>query len=279
MRRVPKAPRNSPRDGRARLFLWHGGALYVGVVPVSSAPHRHHAAQAGVSLGAPFGVRLGEDEPYEPWPGFVAAPGAVHQIDARGTPGVFVWADPEHLATRIPGGDQAPLRRLGGEQLRASLPGLGSASAGSLDCAGADALFRSIVRATFATEMVPESPPAAKLDPRVREAIAHLHEGDLLRAGRPTRRLAALAYLSEDRFRHLFREQTGLSVGRYLLWERMLVALEQAANGASLSEAAHGAGFSDGAHLSREFRATFGLAPSDVFKNSRLVQVVPCPGR
>ncbi|RIH93508.1 AraC family transcriptional regulator [Meiothermus granaticius] len=43
--------------------------------------------------------------------------------------------------------------------------------------------------------------------------------------------------------------------------------------GVSLTEAAHTAGFADSAHLSRVYRATFGLKPSPVFGNSRLVQV------
>ena len=278
MRRVPKAPRNPPRDGRAKLFLWHGGALYVGVVPVPSAPHRHHAAQAGVSLGAPFGVRSGGDEPYEAWAGFVAVPGAAHQIDARGATGVFVWADPEHLAAGAFPEGGAPLPPVGGEQLRVLLPGLRSAGARPLDCAGAEGLFWSVVRASFATGGAPGPRPDPP-DGRIREAIARMHEGDLLRAERPIARLAARVYLSEGRFRHLFREQTGMSVGRYLLWERLLAAIDGAAKGAPLSEAAHAAGFADSAHLSREFRAAFGLAPSEVFKNSRLVQVVPCPAR
>ena len=278
MRPAPKARTPRPDDGRAALFVWHGRALYVGGVPAPSAPHRHHAAQAGVSLGSPFGVRPGEDEPYQAWPGFVAAPGAAHQIDAGAAPGVFVWADPEHLAAGTFPVGGAPLRPGGEEQLRALLPGLRSAGAKPLDCAVAEGLFWSVVRASFATGGAPGPRPDPP-DGRIREAIARIHEGDLLRAERPIRRLAARVYLSEGRFRHLFREQMGMSVGRYLLWERLLAAIDGAAKGASLSEAAHGAGFADSAHLSREFRAAFGLAPSEVFKNSRLVQVVPCPAR
>lgn len=46
MRPVPEARPTSPADGRAALFVWHGRALYVRGVPVASAPHRHHAAEA-----------------------------------------------------------------------------------------------------------------------------------------------------------------------------------------------------------------------------------------
>lgn len=271
---VPEArPARFP-DGPASLFLWHGRALYVGRVPsYSFASHRHHAAQAGISLGPPFRVRSDEGEPFEPCAGFVVAPEAPHEGEVAGVPGIFVWADSEHLAARI-SGDDTPLRRLEEGEIRPFLPELKADSAKPLNCAGAEALFWSVVRAL--SPGAPDSPPASP-DPRIREAIGHVHEGDLLREEQPIARLAARAYLSEGRFRHLFRKQTGVSVGRYLLWERMLTALDEAARGVSLSEAAHAAGFADQAHMSREFRATFGLTPSEVFKNSRLVQVVPCP--
>jgi len=65
-------------------------------------------------------------------------------------------------------------------------------------------------------------------------------------------------------------------VQRYLLWQRLLIALASTARGVSLTEAAHGAGFADSAHMARTFREAFGLKPSEVFKNSRYVQVIPC---
>ena len=66
-------------------------------------------------------------------------------------------------------------------------------------------------------------------------------------------------YLSPSRLRHLFVEQTGLPFKTYLLWLRLVRALEIYSEGNSLTEAAHLAGFSDSAHLSRIFRRTFGL--------------------
>ena len=72
------------------------------------------------------------------------------------------------------------------------------------------------------------------------------------------------------------REQMGLPIRRYALWQRMLAALGDMAGGAPTTEAAHAAGFSDAAHLSRTFRAMFGVPPSELFKNSRFVQAIPC---
>ena len=71
---------------------------------------------------------------------------------------------------------------------------------------------------------------------------------------------ASFIGLSEGRTRHLFVEQTGLSFRTFLLWVRLVRAVEMFAAGASLTDAAHGAGFADSAHLSRTFRRMFGIS-------------------
>lgn len=76
--------------------------------------------------------------------------------------------------------------------------------------------------------------------------------------------------LSEGRFLHLFREKMGIAWRPYLLWRRMLCAMQAMLRGASATEAAHYAGFCDSAHLSRTFRRTFGITirqAQHIFKN------------
>ena len=65
-------------------------------------------------------------------------------------------------------------------------------------------------------------------------------------------------YLSPSRLRHLFVEQTGLAFKTYLLWLRLVRAVQIYSEGTSLTEAAHAAGFADSAHFSRVFKRTFG---------------------
>jgi AraC-like DNA-binding protein len=73
--------------------------------------------------------------------------------------------------------------------------------------------------------------------------------------------LAEVANLSPGRFRHLFVDETGMTVRLYILWLRFERAWELIGDGSSLSSAAHGAGFSDAAHLSRTSRRMFGAPP------------------
>lgn len=70
--------------------------------------------------------------------------------------------------------------------------------------------------------------------------------------------------LSSSRLQHRFRQHTGLPIRAYLLWWRLLLALEAISHGADLSEASLDAGFADAAHCTRTFRRYFGVAPSNL---------------
>ena len=74
--------------------------------------------------------------------------------------------------------------------------------------------------------------------------------------------LAARVGLSASRFTHLFTEQVGIPLRRYVLWSRLRVAITLVQGGDDLTGAAHGAGFADSAHLTRTTREMFGLPPS-----------------
>ncbi|MEQ9364255.1 MAG: AraC family transcriptional regulator [Leptospirales bacterium] len=82
--------------------------------------------------------------------------------------------------------------------------------------------------------------------------------------------------LSPDRLRHLFKQVTGISFRRYVMWSRIRRAVAAAASGVSLTDAAHQAGFADQAHFSRSFRDMFGLSPRDSLSEARSVGVSIC---
>lgn len=77
--------------------------------------------------------------------------------------------------------------------------------------------------------------------------------------------------LSESRFQHLFKEQTGLSYRRMQLWKRLLSSFDHLRTTKTLTALAHQSGFSDSAHYSKTFKESFGLLPSEVFANSHLI--------
>jgi len=94
-------------------------------------------------------------------------------------------------------------------------------------------------------------------DRRVRQIIQWAHAN--LDGALGMSEAASCAGLSPSRASHLFVEETGLPFRHYVLWLRLIRAVDVYSKGQSLTEAAHEAGFADSAHLSRTFKRMFGL--------------------
>ncbi len=116
-------------------------------------------------------------------------------------------------------------------------------------------------------------PDTPFFDPRVAACLAFIQE-NIQEPNLPLETLAQRVHLSSSRLSHLFRSQTGISIQKYVIWARMKNTIHLVLfRGVHLSEAAYACGFYDPAHFSRHFKALFGLKPSAVYNNSRIVQV------
>lgn len=113
-----------------------------------------------------------------------------------------------------------------------------------------------------------ESGPA---DPRVVEVVDRVREraSELV----ASTELAAGVGISSSRLMHLFKADAGVSLGRFVLWERMRVVTEHVAAGDSLTMAGLAAGFADSAHFSHRFRSMFGIPASRVLHPGSRVRV------
>ena len=92
------------------------------------------------------------------------------------------------------------------------------------------------------------------------------------------RRMAQLVNLSPTHFSYLFRLQTGMSPGRFLRSLRMHeAAVLLSTTFLSIKEVVARVGFSDDSHFVRDFKRTFGLAPTAYRRkkfDNRSVQIV-----
>jgi len=79
--------------------------------------------------------------------------------------------------------------------------------------------------------------------------------------------------LSKSRLAHLFVEQTGIPISRYILWVKIKIAIDSTLEGYSFTDSAHIAGFSDLSHLSRTFKAMFGSTMSDLFQKKATIRI------
>ncbi|MBF6125962.1 helix-turn-helix domain-containing protein [Nocardia brasiliensis] len=68
--------------------------------------------------------------------------------------------------------------------------------------------------------------------------------------------------ISATRLTHLFTEQVGIPLRRYILWLRLYISMTRVMAGDDVAAAADAAGFADCAQLTRTCRRTFGLPPS-----------------
>ena len=246
--------------GEGRILFWEGASLWVlaagpevGEAGVKGTFHSHHAVQVTLALDGWFELETADHRVAAA--AAAVAPDTRHAIRAGGLV-AFVYIEPESRPGR------AVFRKLFDERPLTAVPLdlLGDLprrlAAAFKDPGVTDAKLTDLGRAIIAR--LAGGVEVASPDVRVRKVIAwaasHV-DGPVRLAD-----AAAVAGLSPDSLRHLFVQQTGLPFRTYVLWLRLLKAVEAFAGGDSLTEAAHAAGFSDSAHFSRTFRRMFGLA-------------------
>lgn len=110
---------------------------------------------------------------------------------------------------------------------------------------------------------------AAVLDSRIRTAL-----GDISRSAEIDKTiiscLCEAAHLSQSRFSHLFKEQTGVSLNSYLTVSKLQKAYQALLEHGSVTAAAMDAGFSSPSHFSAASKKYIGIAPSELNGRCRL---------
>jgi AraC-like DNA-binding protein len=219
--------------------------------------HAHHALQVSLALKGEIRFRSGKGG----WVAYAAAfvpPHHPHAFEATGSTTATIFCEPEsQLGRRL-------LARFGGRAIAAIDDPEADALARRLRDAyaegGPDSHLNEVaVGLLEALAQVPRSAPKAA-DPRVLRAISEI--GSRLDHPLSLREVAGQIHLSPSRLRHLFVNETGMTFRPYVLWLRLLRALELAVNGESWTAAAHAAAFADSAHLARTFRRMFGVSPT-----------------
>lgn len=240
-----------------RIAVWEGGSLWVFDVP--GAPdassrtemHAHHAFQLTFSLGGSFTFSV--ENSAVPGPFAIVAPDTLHAFEARGLVS-HLFVEPESRAGRTL------------EQLMQGRPAATMTAAQVQD--SPDLILaafhsaqdpRSALReaGTKITDRIAGHARVAEPDRRVRQIIKWANENMDQSLG--IDEAARSVGLSTSRASHLFVEETGLPFRTYVLWLRLVRAVDARVAGGTLTEAAQEAGFSDSAHLSRTFKRMFGL--------------------
>jgi AraC-like DNA-binding protein len=237
------------------LYLWRGCSLVVGP-GIDSKLHSHFAMQLTVSLDQPFRARFSEQDPWTETKAATFAPNQMHQIDSAGLLAHLFVEGPQRGHGDVSALQADYVDTADFDGIRAALR---YACEGKPDMEAVARLMHGWLDSAF-----PDSDVQSAFDPRIAQTLDWLAKQEQL--DHTGEELAARVHLSTSRFTHLFRQQTGLSLTRYLLWTRLLTAVAVIAQGANTTAAAHQAGFADLAHMSRTFRQTFGVMPSELQK-------------
>ena len=244
--------------GIGHFLSWDGGCLLIGSALGLTPRHAHYAIQIAFGLEPGIRFRTNEHEEWTEYGGAIIPSRQPHSMDAtRVSANVVIFVEPETREGRA-------LTELYLRDGIAHLPDALLADAASALFAtwrarsSAQSITdaaRSVVRAlTGGVE------PSVVSDKRILRAVAYVNSH--LDAPLTLDDVAAEAFLSPSRFRHLFVEQTGMALRPYILWRRFLRVWELLMAGESLTSAAHAAGFADAAHLTRTSRRMFGFPPS-----------------
>ena len=241
--------------GVGRIIFWGGGNLWIGLAVDAIDSHAHHAIQIAVGFNGPVEFRRNSREEWTAYPhGALVRPGAPHEFRATGQRIANFLYEPETPIGR------ALLERYRSEDI-VPLDTEVTALAAAFD---ANADDETIVRESmaFLARLAGTDMPQRATDPRIARVVhwiaRHIDEPLTLADA------AAVAGLSDGRFRHLFVAETGVAFRPYVLWTRLNRALELGVAGSSWTDAAHATNFADSAHLTRTCRRMYGLFPTSM---------------
>lgn len=248
------------------LLLWKDFRLFYGSHPRPIKTHSHPVVQFVIAAQSSFLSRDSSGD-WVPKKGLLIAPNHAHECDANNVPIISLDIDPEsslgewilnnqlksHSIVDYPSTEMTPI------DIDRFLDHLKSE--------GWQAI-RTMVETTFGFQ---NSHVSSKKDGRIQDVLEFISK--YIDQHITSEVLAEVAFLSESRLLHLFKEVMGLPIRNYILWHRLQIALELVMDGNSLTAASHGAGFSDQAHMTRTFTKMMGVPPSLIAKNSKFVQV------
>jgi AraC-like DNA-binding protein len=245
------------------LHLCPAGALFIGADMVNE-PHRHFTVSILIGVDRPIRIRVGA-RGWTSTDAVMVASNVEQQLDARGSKIAIVQVDPEsdefvRVAHHFEGGKVRLLPEETVSRLRRVLGGAG------------DGPPNAELRAKILDQLESQGAVRRPIDPRIRKVLGIIKADFLAPPLAPE--LASVVGLSSGRLIHLFTQEMGLPIRRYVLWLRLRDVMFSLAAGDSLTEAAHRAGFADSPHLSRTFRGMFGFPPSAISEGRGRVRIV-----
>jgi AraC-like DNA-binding protein len=223
-----------------------------------NSSHRHFGAILTVALDAPVTL-VSRDAPAVVSQAVLIASGAWHRIDARSSRVVTVLLGPDHpwFSYIKPLLSGEPIVALDFNALAGQAIAWDELLEGRSDCSEALKSAQRILQTFGGTDVPPH-----RLDSRIEEVLQILRDPvtDTPTPDELGRRVGLSGYTLMRRF----KAELGVRIREYVLWRRLMVALEMVDGRSTIAQIAQRTGFYDQAHLTRTARRMVELAPSFV---------------
>ena len=258
MRQAP--PDRQPEQLPDQLFIWDGLLLLI-AAKLHNRPHRHLALSLLIS-DSKFDLRL--QDRTECCQLALVGPDVVQSLNAK-TPVTIVHVDPDHELSRLlfTALDNADVLIPQPTPSTTIQKALSPSRLRNLDCGSIRNILCDALTASFDLHPL-ESAPDSRIAQLCRRLRSQAPEVPTVAA------IAAEMQLSESRLAHLFRQQMGVALKRFLMHLRLQHAMRAWGPGCSFSEIAVDAGFYDQAHLIRTARGMLDFLPSLLADPSRI---------
>lgn len=124
------------------------------------------------------------------------------------------------------------------------------------------------------TKIISQKQYSSELDERITTVINYIHSNFAQKLNLTI--LSKLVYLSPSRLSSLFKQQTGSSLSKYILWTRIkrVIHLSLTTKQAQLTDIAFQTGFYDLPQLNKYMYEMIGVPPKGFKNNSDLIQVL-----
>lgn len=249
---------------KAYLFFWKGNFMYIGM-GIQTAIHDHHAVQLIIDFDGNFGLQLKSKE-IKKFKCVLIDSDVPHNCITKNDRMLILNIVPESNI-----GKKLKTLYLHENGLKSINNKLTNSFASNIIRESADGLDEKRIvtlTETYLYDLSKTSLPLP-LDDRIANVIELLsiHKENIL----TIKEIAAHVFLSESRLIHLFSSQVGIPIRKYLLWLRLVKAIQKTFQNNNITQAALDAGFSDAPHFNKTLKRMLGLNFSDL-KNNQLLQ-------
>ncbi|WCL50149.1 helix-turn-helix transcriptional regulator [Leptospira sp. GIMC2001] len=258
---------------RSRLFVMQEGIFFLTEPGLVSEFHSHYAISIILSLDNSFTIET-LDKTTSDCRFVILGSNAKHKLIALNSKIVVIQLDP-HQEEAVPLSNwvkKATIHHLSRERISQFIPDLESVLNQGTDCNQIEIIFHKILQLLGS-----EKRRNKIIDPRIKKSMDFI-KSNLLEP-MTVRKLSDAIGLSETRFMHIFKQEIGIPVRRYVLWQRINAAIKSLQSGGNLTEAAYAAGFSDQSHMSRTVKDMLGVQPSLIFQPANHIDIQFCEVR